>query len=69
MDTPEITALLAWLRTNLAELVDSRDAWQITLHGGPAGDVKVEVSRKQQLIATQKERRNGHTNGYLRSVQ
>lgn len=56
MDTPELQALIGWLRREVQPLLDSGDTWQVTLHGGPAGDVKAEVNRKQCLLATQKER-------------
>lgn len=67
MDTPELTALIAWIREQAAPLLSSGDAWQITIHGGPAGDVKAEVNRKQCLIPTRKER-HGRPNGQLRPV-
>lgn len=71
MDTPELNELIVWLRQQLKPLLDSGDTWQVTLHGGPSGDVKAEVNRKQLLLSTKKERyaqANGH-NGYVRSVQ
>ena len=69
MDTPELNALLDWVRRQAGELFDCGDPWQITIHGGPAGDVKAEVNRKQCLIPTQKERQHDHTNGHVRSLR
>lgn len=62
----ELAELLSWVRQQAGELLDCGDAWQITIHGGPAGDVKTEVIRKRVLLATNKERRqHGSSNGRL----
>ena len=63
--TSEIEAAVEYLKSVLPLLLASGNNWQLTLHGGKAGDIlfeqkmtgKVCEPRKQTVID---ERRNGH---------
>lgn len=64
-DTPEITAILYWIRQNVPGLLVSGENWQIVLHGRNDGHVNAEIKRNSCVVPAKKEarileeRRNG----------
>lgn len=45
-----LQALLQELSRELAVLTKSGENWQLLLHGGRSGDVKLEVKRTRELL-------------------
>lgn len=65
----ELETLVAWVRQQMPALLESKEPWQVVLHGGRGGDVIAEVIRKQAVLPPKKDRTSGTTanaNGHLR---
>lgn len=64
----DVEALVMWLRQTMPALLESKEPWQVVLHGGRGGDVIAEVIRKQAVLPPKKERVSGTavSNGHLR---
>lgn len=55
MENGALAAILAYLKTVLPDLMDSKENWQVVLHGGRNGQVIVEVLTKTVVVDGQGE--------------
>lgn len=66
----DVETLVAWVRQQMPALLESKEPWQVVLHGGRGGDVIAEVIRKQAVLPPKKDRGSVVTtagaNGQLR---
>jgi hypothetical protein len=66
----ELETLVVWIRQQMPALLESKEPWQVVLHGGRGGDVIAEVIRKQAVLPPKKDRAVGSGaasgNGHLR---
>jgi hypothetical protein len=64
----DVETLVAWLLQQLPALLESKEPWQVVLHGGRGGDVIAEVIRKQAVLPPKKDRVSvtAGANGQLR---
>lgn len=66
----DVETLVAWVRQQMPALLESKEPWQVVLHGGRGGDVIAEVIRKQAVLPPKKDRTvsvsTAGANGHLR---
>ena len=66
----DVETLVAWVRQQVPALLESKEPWQVVLHGGRGGDVIAEVIRKQAVLPPKKDRTvsvaTAGPNGHLR---